>query len=237
VKPGTVEGDALAFDRAVSDLADPSWKVFDPALEVIIAGGGTASITAKTAAVSAIHSLMVDPIRLSMLDFTECKCWSALGSLGSAARQAVPMLRQRLEKLWSEGESEYVLFSSSREFTLLSCLAAVSPEDAVPALRKAIDKIWHEGWEGNIYCKRRTLLTLLAAISTEEALAFCGRSLEEGGKHSRQNEDAVHAACALGKAAIPTLEKFCGTFSGERGRLCKAAISALRNGEKTLSLR
>ena len=101
VKPGTAEGNALAFDRAVSDLADPSHEVFDPALEVIITGGDTASTTSKTAAVSAIQSLIMDPSRLSQFSWIEWNCWKALRSLGPAARQVVPKLRQRLEEVGS----------------------------------------------------------------------------------------------------------------------------------------
>lgn len=202
VKPGTVEGEALAFDRAVSDLADPSDRTVEYALKVIIAGRGTASSAAMTAAVSAILSRMMDfafrgkSIILSAgEELTEMAFLDALATLGPAARQAVPMLRQRMEE------------------------------------------IWPLGWEGGRLCGRHRLLLCLGAISPEDALAYCDRILEEVGKNdSVGSNNAVKVAFALGKAAIPILEKFCGPFSGERGRLCKAAISALRNGEPSLRL-
>lgn len=234
VQPGTVVGASLAFDRAVSDLADPSPATIDNALREIIAGGGNASREAATSAVSAILSLMVHPGFRGRChidsdnghNYTEDSCWKALGSLGPAARQVVPMLRQRFEKLLSDGSNDEGL-----EFTLLSSLAAISPEDAIPLLKKKLDKIWPAGWG-----RRGVWLEPLGTISPEDALAYCSRSLEEGGKNDSQNniESALRAAFALGKAAIPTLEKFCGPFSGPRGRFCKATISALRNNEKTL---
>jgi predicted RNA-binding Zn-ribbon protein involved in translation (DUF1610 family) len=202
VKLDTVEGEALAFDRAVSDLADPSYSVLHDALKVITAGGGTASSAAVTAAASAIHSLMMDPSfrRRSYVNSyngvndTEMCCLEALATLGPAARQAVPMLQQRIEEMWRPG-----LGLSTEMFSLLRCLGAVSPEDA---------------------------------------LAYCSRSLEERGKNDGFDDinRVVQVAFTLGKIAIPTLEQFCGPFSGNRGTSCKRAISALRNGQKTLSL-
>ena len=232
VNPDTVEGETLAFDRAVSDLANVDYSKVQESLRVIIAGGGTASGAAATAAVSAILSLMKDPSfrRLSHVhedghNYTEQSCWKAIGRLGPAARQAVPMVRQRLEKLSSEGSKD-----ESIELTLLSCLAAISPEDAVPMLRQELEKNWLEGWSG----RRREWLKLLGTISPEDALAYCSRSLEEGG-NDEKIEFAVHTAFVLGKVAIPTLEKFSGFCSSSR-RWCKAAISALRNGETSFRL-
>jgi hypothetical protein len=237
VKPGTTEAEALAFDRAVSDLADPTVSVDSTtvgnSLAVIKFGVGTASLASATAAASAILSLMMDPsyrrkclVNDEGVNYTENSCLSALSALGPAARQTVPMLHQRLEKFSSEQSPNEAI-----EHPLLSCLVAVSPEDAVPKLRQKLEKIWPAGWG-----RRGVWLRMLSTISPEDALSYCRRGLEEGGKYDSEESigSAVHAAFALGKAAIPTLEKFCGPFSGPRGRCCKAAISALRNDEKTL---
>ena len=66
------------------------------ALKAIRTGGGAASGIAKTAAVSAIHSLMMDPSfrRRSVVsdagcNRTEGECWKALGSLGPTAVPAI----------------------------------------------------------------------------------------------------------------------------------------------------
>ncbi|MDP9178918.1 MAG: hypothetical protein M3O61_14640 [Gemmatimonadota bacterium] len=227
MKPGTSEAEALAFDRAVSDLDGPSYDVINPALKVIIAGGRRASETAKTAAASAIHRLMIDPSfhqRCLIGDdenYTERDCWQALGSLGLAARRAAPLLRQKIEKLWSEGRNDD---------PALSVLAAISPEDAVPLLRQAIEKRWSQGWGYVAY-----LVGVLGTISPKDALAYCSRSLTE--KSSNDYDwPAVQSAFNLGKDAIPTLEEFCGIFSGRRGKACAAAVTALRNGENRFYL-
>ena len=238
VKPGTNAAEALAFDRAVSDLADPTVSVgyseVEHSLTVIQAGVGTASGASATAAASAILSLMMDPsycrkclVNDEGINYTEIHCLNALRVLGPAARQVVPMLQQRLEKFSSEGST-----NERMEHPLLLCLAAVSPKDAVPRLRQKLERIWAAGWN-----RRGVWLEILSTISSEDALSYCSRGLEEAGKGGLESEHYVRAAFALGKAAIPTLEQFCGPFSGHRGRLCKAAISSLRNGEKTLSLR
>jgi hypothetical protein len=197
VKLDTVEGESLVFDRAVSDLADPSWQVLSDALKVITAGGGAASSAAAIAAASAIHSLMMDPSfrRRSHVNdedgrnYTEEDCWKALAVLGPAARQALPMLRQRIEEIWDLPWSYH-----SGRLSLLQCIGAVSPEDG---------------------------------------LTYCSRILEEVGKNDFERiHKVVEVAFALGKTAIPTLEKFGGLFSGTRGRVCTAAISALRSGQE-----
>lgn len=148
VRPETVEGLSLAFDNAVSALAD-SYDFIDIYLEPIVSGAGTASRTAITAAVSAIHGFMMDPSRRRKFNaYTEGNCWNALGSLGPAgvsailsimrdpsfcrpfsfdedgaikgpgcwevlarlgpaAREAVPMLRQRIEEIWPRGREQH----------------------------------------------------------------------------------------------------------------------------------
>jgi hypothetical protein len=237
VKPGTNEAEALAFDRAVADLANPAVSVDRTAIEhnvtVIRFGVSSASVASATAAASAIASLMMDPtfrrtcpVNDEGVSYTETHCLNALCALGPAARQAVPFLQERLERLSSEGST-----NERMEFPLLSCLVAVSPKDAVPRLRQKLETIWSTGWS-----RRRVWLQMLGTISPEDAVSYCRRGLEEAGKGS-ESEDAVRAAFDLGEAAIPTLERFCGAFSGDRGRFCKAAIAALRNGEKTLSVR
>lgn len=79
-----------------------------------------------------------------------------------------------------------------------------------------------------------TDLTYLSVFSPADALSYCSRALEHN--TLRSIEGAVKVAFALGDVAIPTLERFCGLFAGDRGRMCKAAIVALRKGEKSLSL-
>jgi hypothetical protein len=236
VIPDTVEGKALAFERALSDLSDPSWMVRHSSLDSIVGGCSTVSNEVLTAAASAILNLIMDPtLHQRDLRITEKRCLEALGSLGPAAGQAAPVLRQTLEKRrYPESEDE-IAFRFSFEFTLIKCLAAISPENAVPMLRQEIEKSWPEGWGTSDSDKRFTLLQLLGTISPEDALAYCSRSLEEGGKGDR-NLLAVRAAFALGKVAIPTLEKFCGLFSGWRGESCSVAISRLRNNQKSLNL-
>lgn len=170
--------------------------ILNNALEVIIAGGGTASSAAATAAASAIHSLMMDPsfrrrshVNDDGRNYTEEDCWKALAALGPAARQALPMLRKRIEEMWGTGSGYFSL-------SVLRCIGAISPEDA---------------------------------------LAYCSRILAEGGKGTyHEFEDirrVVQVAFELGKTSIPALEKFCGIFSGYRGQIRSAAISALRNGQ------
>ena len=192
VKPGTVEGEALAFDQAVHDVADPSYSVLWSALRVVSAGGGSASKSAATAAVAAILQRMndpsFDPRDFCIIDdsWIEDHCWKALSKLGPEARQALPMLRQRIEESNNSVSTD----------AMLKCLVAISPEDA---------------------------------------LAYYSRRLEEGDKDDLNNL-AVQGLFAQGNAAIPTLEKFCGIFSGRKGKSCAAAVTALRNGEKTLNL-
>jgi hypothetical protein len=196
VKPDTAEGRVLAFDRAVSDLGDPSYTVVENALNVIIAGGGTASSAAATAAAAAIHSLVTDPsFRLahrSTGDNVE-SYWRALAALGPAARQSLPAIGQRMEEIWG---------SFFDRCEMMRCIGAISPEDA---------------------------------------LAYCNRSLEEEGKWGscERINRIVQIAFALGKAAIPTLKKFRQiglVLGGPRGDSCTAAISALRNGQHTVTL-
>lgn len=252
MKPGTIEAVALekslAFDRAVSDVNDRSiMPRHDDALKVIIADGGTASETAKTTAVSAILSLMEDPFFLQRSNvyegrnYTEKYCWQALGALGPASRQAAPLLRQRIEKL------SWVGNGMPDE---LSVLVAISPADAIPILRKRIENNWCRGWRHPSYkvVGWRDVsywVSVLGTISPQDALEYCRRSLDEGGKNDggpnergvRGNiEGAIQTAFSLGNIAIPVLESFCGTFSGRRGKACTAAITALRNGQKSVDL-
>jgi hypothetical protein len=192
VDPHTVEGTGLAFQRAVSDLADPSFAAVLQALGVISAGARTASGTAREAAASALLALMRSlPERSGASggdNTTESGILAALAALGPSARQAVPVLRQRVEQVWEGG--------------------------------------WH---------RRAPLINCLGAISPADALVYCRRGLDEGGKNEpRWSIDiGVGVAFALGTSAIPTLEEFCGAFSGERGQRCALAVAALRNGKPT----
>ena len=236
VKLGTDEGNALAFDRAISDLADPSYSVVDDALRVISAGGGNASRTAITAAVSEIHSLMMDPSfrRRRFSDSIEEGCWQALSNLGPAAVSTILSVMMNTSFCQS-GNSDDPNGSPTDVWSLraLGNLGSAA-QQAVPMLRQRLEELWPFDKPSLWY----PLLECLGAISPEDALAFCSRSLEAEGAHtdSKRNDTFVRFAFSLGKVAIPTLEKFCGPFSGRRGKLCKAAVSALHSGQTTLSL-
>jgi hypothetical protein len=189
-----------------------------------------------TAAVSAIHCLMTDPsFRRSEIDhIIEGACWSALGSLGPAALPAIHSLMTEPSFVRSTRTGDYGVNITDQGCCQALGSLRLAARQFAPLLLQRMGEIWP--WRWSVYTKGanwNTLFSCLAAVSPEDALTLCGRSLEEGGKNSEQNEAAVQAARALGKAAIPTLEKFCGPFSGERGRLCKAAISALRNDQKS----
>jgi len=131
------------------------------------------------------------------------------------------LLRQKIEKVWSEGKNDD---------TALTVLAAISPEDALPLLRRIIEKRWAEGWRGVSY-----MVGVLGTISPQDALAYCSSSMSEKSSNDWEYPE-IQSAFSLGKEAIPTLEEFCGIFSGRRGKACAAAITALRNGEKTFYL-
>lgn len=272
VTPDTEAGESLIFDRAVSDLDDPDIFVVEKALKVIEEGAGTASLTAKKTAAHAIHRLMKDTAfrqrvqkNKTLQFYTERSFWLALGKLGPADQEAIPVLLQRIEEFWPPKNEHLDDYHHGTEAELLSCfcsilpddavpilkegieelvsdergayradialsaLAAISPDDAVSVLRELIEKYWARGWWEN-----RNWVSLLGKLSLKDALAYCSRGLTEMGKDDANTHEVVRSAFDLGKDAIPMLEKFCGMFSGRKGRECSAAISCLRNGETIL---
>lgn len=235
VNPAAKEGQEIAFDRAVKDLADPSASVVIDALVIIANCASTVSGTAITLAVSAIQSLMMHPLfRASdITHIIETKGWFALGSLGPAAVPAI----QKLLKDSTFGKSSKT--DEGVSITDLGCWAALSrigcpAEQVAPLLVTSTKEIWPQRWAP--YGRWRLLFQTLTSVSPKDALAVCSRSLEEGEKDDLKHDDAVKAAFRIGKPAIPILERFCGPFSGRRGRSCKAAVAALRAGASTFSI-
>ena len=241
VKPGTAESETLAFDRAISELASPSYQALGYALKEICKGSGTAPTPARRAAVSAIHNLMVDPSFLSRslvgpeYNFTERDCWSALGCLGPEAVDTVCSLMR--DPTFCRSRGDYNEGLNATDFWSLDALRKLGPaaRQVLPEVRRRMEDIWASRWESHGWWHQ--LFQCLAAISPDDALDLCSRSLEEdGGRISDRTKQAVLAAFSFGKDAIPMLEKFGGAFSGVRGQYCKAAIKALRSGQSGVNL-
>lgn len=113
---------------------------------------------------------------------------------------------------------------------------ALDPADRqfiIPILRQSIDqKI--QGFGLRSFGRHWDDLMFLGDISPKDALEYCAQALEDNSTSAV--DGAVQVAFSLGNIAIPSLERYCGMFSGDRGWKCKVAIKALRNGEKTLNL-
>ncbi len=227
VKPGTEDGEALAFQDAVSDLASPSPLDFRGSLGEVIAGGSSASRADISAAVSAIHSRMIEP----RPRYTS-ECWKALGSLGTAAMPAI------LSIINDPSFKDKNLFCEDLVNTLRNLKPA--SQQTAPILRQRLEEIWTSRWSDNHTdegIKWNWLFSCLGTVSPEDALSLCSRSLDEWDKNgSKVNERILLEAFALGKEAIPKLEKFCGFLSGRRGKACSKVISALREGQSFVTL-
>lgn len=245
VKPFTEEGKSVAFERAISEITNPSWSrhTIEYTLNKIIAGGINASNANATAAATAIHSLMTDTnfrercgYNDSVPNPIERICWEALGSIGKAGFTVIHSLM--IDTSFRRSVAGGIDFTDGWCLQALGRIGPVAGQ-SIPTLLLRMEKIWAFRWGEN---KVKTgewnsLFSCLCLISPKDALSICSRSLEEvGNQGSDVNKSAVKGAFDLGKNAIPMLEKFCGLFSGDRGRYCKAAISALRNGESWLHL-
>jgi hypothetical protein len=154
--------------------------------------------------------------------------WSlkALSSLGTTATPAILniMKDHTFKRIY---DNKFLIN------TLLEGLGA-SVQQAVPILRQQLEEIWTSRWKGRRW---ELLFECLSTVSPKDALSFCSRSLEAWDKNdSELNVTTLWATSEFGKTAIPTLEKFCGFFSGRRGKACAKVISELRNGSTSVTL-
>lgn len=177
VNPNTDKGRAMALERAIIDLGDPTWEVVDNALDILIAEGSAASRSAAAAAVGALMTLLTHPsfesrslgTSSSGSNLTEHQCWEALAVFGHAAMPAVPLLRERMEEIWPDRHWRSVL-----EFrALLESLAAISPSDALIYCKRGLDE------EGKATTSDKVNIILETAFSLGEISipilkSFCG---------------------------------------------------------------
>jgi len=104
--------------------------------------------------------------------------------------------------------------------------------EAVPVLLNWISDDSNKAWLFGEYSSGPHYCQVLAAIAPETALSLCRQIIEGSGKnprdiHVRQLTSALRIAKFIGRASVPMLLDFGGTFSGERGKLCKAAADEI----------
>lgn len=285
VKPFTDEGKSLAFERAISEIANPSWKwnTIQYSLKAIIEEGNKVSVSHAEKAALAIHNLMMDSTfrQRSLVsddddsvfpgaNRTEELCWEALGSLGPPTLPIILSIinnstfcRSINNKKGQDFTDEWslkalanmgtlglpailnlirkpsfalhwcIVAENSTLFETLRQLGSSAHIQIAPILLGHLEGSWTSRWSNNpAGTNWKWLFNCLVTVSPKDALSICSRSLEVWDKNSQEvNRDTLRAASSIGKDAIPMLEKFCGFFSGRRGKVCAKVISELREGK------
>ena len=103
---------------------------------------------------------------------------------------------------------------------------------AVPMLLKWINDDSNRAWLFGKYGASPYYCQVLAMIAPQETLPLCRKVIETSGKNPKANqltqlESALRTTKLIGRLSVPMLLEFCGSFSGERGKLCKAVANEI----------
>jgi hypothetical protein len=132
VIPGTAQYAELEVDRAIRDLADADSSVYAvvAALRKIQSAG-----TAGTKAVPSILDGLRDKRWAGLYcseESIEEDCWRVFAAMGPAASGAVPLLRKRIDEVWTTNRGMRELW--------IEALATISPPDVLPLCKRSLDE-------------------------------------------------------------------------------------------------
>jgi hypothetical protein len=150
---------------------------------------------------------------------------------GEAGKQAIPAVIDVLNdpsRYTQRPSSSRASIEQQAWYTLADVAGAGAPEVTRLLLRRIDERpmslwqAWSSGTTG--------LCLILASIAPLEALRLCRHRVDSAGKNLTDREDfygAIRVAKAIGVDALPMLRRHVGLFSGERGKVCEAAIRAI----------